>query len=232
VSTLVFSNGQRYELGGAASATTGTASLASSAGSVRKLESLPPLPRFQPIAGNTQAGPRPGAVRIRGAEITQLYPNLGATTLADGTVLRFAPTTDASRYRVEVDAESGTRVFEVDAQSPAVTISPGLLTPGTRYFWQVRTLDRVGQVARGTAEFITLGVDAARARTALKTAVDASADVTSLALLAEVDRNLGLLMEARDEFRAAVARAPGQADLRQALERLEQRLAERDQSVR
>ena len=231
--TLVFLNGARYELGESATATTGTTSITSSSGPVRRLEPLPSLPRFLPIAGNTQAGPRSGAVRIRGAEITHLYPGGDTTALADSTVLQFGPLADASRYRVEVDAESGARVFEVETQSSTVTISPGVLIPGARYYWQVRSLDRAGQAARGTAEFTTLSAETARERAALKAAVEATGDATSLALLAELDRSLGLLREARDGFRAALARAPDQSELRRFLDRVEQRLAAgRDQSMR
>ena len=106
--TLVFSSGARYELGETAKATAGTISLASSSGPVRELQAVPPLPRISPIAEGTRAGPRSGAVRIRGATITHLYPDSGSATLADSTVLRFTPVADASRYRVEVETETGT----------------------------------------------------------------------------------------------------------------------------
>lgn len=231
--TLVFSSGARYELGETAKATAGTRSFASISGPVRELQAVPPLPRFPPIAESARVGPRSGAVRIRGVTIAHLYPDSGTATLADSTVLRFTPVPDASLYRVEVEAENGTRVFQVEAQSPTVSISPGVLKPGARYYWQVRTLDRIGQVAQGAGEFVTLSAQTAQARAALKEALEVAGDAPSLALLAEIDRSLGLLVEAREEFRAALAKAPGDVALRRALDRLEQQLAaERDKSAK
>jgi hypothetical protein len=112
----------------------------------------------------------------------------------------------------------------VVTQSPAVTISPGVLKPGSKYYWRVRTLDRSGQVARGSAEFLTLAADIAAARATLERSLGAVGDISSLALLAEIDRSLGLLVEAREKFRAAVADAPEDAALRHALDRVEQQL--------
>jgi hypothetical protein len=229
--TLVFASGARYELGERAKATLGTSSLASSTGPVRRLEPLPPLPRVSPIADSARAGARSGAVRIRSATIAHLYPDRGAATLADSTVLRFTPVRNASRYRVEVETETGASVFQGETESPTVAIAAGILKPATKYYWQVRTMDSVGQVARGSAEFVTLGSETARARAALEAALAGAGEAASLALLAEIDRSLGLLVEARDEFRAALARAPGDVALRHALDRLEQQLAaDRDKS--
>jgi hypothetical protein len=231
--TLVFSSGARYELGETAKATAGTTSLASSAGPVRELEAVPPFPTVLPITASARTGPRYGAVRIRGATLTHLYPHGDAATLADSAALRFAPVSDASRYSVEVETESGTSVLRVETQSPSVSISPGILKPGAKYYWQVGTLDRIGQAARGAAEFVTLSAEAASRRAALKQSLEAAGDAASLALLAEIDRSLGLLIEAREEFRAALAKAPGDVSLRSALERLEQDLAaEREKSER
>jgi hypothetical protein len=222
--TIVFSSGTRYELSGTARVTLGTTSLASRVGPVRQLTALPPLPKLAPIAGSARAGPRSGAVRIRGATISRLYPDAGSATLADSTVLRFEPLPDASRYRVDVQIESGASVLQVETQSPTVSISPGILKAGARYYWDVRTLDRAGQAARGAAEFMTLDGETVRARAALKESIDAAGDAQSLAFLGEIDRHLGLLTEARDAFRAAVAKAPDDVALRHALERLEQQL--------
>ena len=231
--TLVFASGVRFELGENAKVTVGDTSLASTVGAVRRLEAVPPLPKIAPITESAKTGSRPGAIRIRGGTIAGLYPNDGASTLVESTVLRFRPVADASRYSVEVETESGTTVFQVQTQSATVSVSPGILKEGARYYWQVRTLDRVGQAARGGAEFVTLAAEPARARAALKASLDAAGDAPSLALLAEMDRNLGLLAEAHDAFRAALATAPGDRGLRQALEALERQLAsEGEQSPR
>ena len=223
--TLVFASGARYELGEKAQATAGTGSLASSSGPVRQIDRVPPFPPFSPIAKRARAGPQYGAVRIRGAVITHLYPDSGATTIADSTVLRFTPLPDASRYRVELQTANGASVFQVETQSPIVSISPGVLTPGAKYYWEVRTLDRIPQVARGAAEFATLDPDTVRARATLKESLEGAGDTPSLALLAEIDRRLGLLVEARDALRAALAKAPHDVALREALDGLERQLA-------
>jgi hypothetical protein len=227
--TLVFSSGARYELGATAKVTAGTDAVASSSGPVRVVEAVPPLPRIAPIAAESRAGSRPGAVRIRGTTITRLYPDARATALADTTVLRFMPLPDASRYQVDVHTDFGASVFRTETQLPTVTIAPGVLKPGAKYHWEVRTLDRIGQAARGAAEFVTLDAEAVQARTTLKQSLEAAGDAASLALLAEIDRSLGLLVEAREEFRAALAKAPDDVALRQAFDRLEQQLAAEDE---
>jgi hypothetical protein len=230
---LVFAGGARYELGQAARVTLGTSSLASASGLVRSLAAVPPLPAVAPIAKSDRAGARAAVIRIRGGTIAGLYPDDGASTLPESTVLRFTPIPGASRYSVEVETESGTTVFQVQTQSSTVSVSPGILKEGARYYWQVRTLDTVGQAARGGAEFVTLEAEPARARATLKASLEAAGDAPSLALLAEIDRSLGLLAEARDGFRAALDRAPGDGGLRQALEAVERQLAsEGEESAR
>jgi hypothetical protein len=229
--TLVFASGARYELGEIAQVTVGAIAVTSRSGPVHELDRVAPFHALAPIAESSRAGSEYAAVRIRGTAITHLYPDSGATTLADSTVLRFRPLQDASRYSVEIRTANGARVFQVETQSPIVSVSPGVLKPGARYFWDVRTLDRVSQVARGEAEFVTVSDEPARARAALRESLPSAGDAASLALLAEMDRSLGLLVEARDGFRAAIAKAPDDVALRQALDRVERQLAaEREKS--
>ena len=84
---------------------------------------------------------------------------------------------------------------------------------------------QVGSVEVTGYSEITLTKEQAGARTALKAA--AEADVTLLALLAEIDQGLGLLREAREEFRVAAAREPENASLGSALARLDQWMDDR-----
>jgi hypothetical protein len=139
---------RRTSFGEAAKVTLGSSSLATTFEKVRPLEAVPPLPKIAPITESARAGARTGGVRIRGGTIAGLYPNDGAATLTESTVLRFTPVPDDSRYSVEVETDSGTMLFQAQTQA-----------------------------------------------------------------------------EARDGFRAALARAPGDAGLRQALETLERQLA-------
>jgi hypothetical protein len=101
-------------------------------------------------------------------------------------------------------------------------VPAGTLKPGTTYFWRVETLDRFGAAARGEAGFSTVGADTQRSRDALAAAIGTSESPRALGLLAEIDRRIGLLRESRDGFRAAVARAPEDKALREALARIEQ----------
>jgi hypothetical protein len=61
-------------------------------------------------------------------------------------------------------------------------------------------------------------------RAALKTAVELSGDADSLALLAEIDRRLGLLREAREEFGAALERASAREAVRAAIAQIDEAL--------
>jgi hypothetical protein len=229
--TLAFADGSRSELTGAASGRLGASGLAASSGSVRALGRVPPLPRVSPIAGETRAS-RAGAVRIRGTRIDGLYPRGGWASLAEETRLRFAPVNGASRYRVEVEDESGKSVFAAETGAEAVAVSSGVLKPGERYYWRVKTLDRAGAVARGEAEFVTLSAENSALRLGLRKSAALGDDAAGLALLAGIDRGLGLLFEARDGFRRALAAAPDDAGLRHALEELEQSLAANDEPAR
>jgi hypothetical protein len=222
--TLAFASGARYELAARANARTSQGSLIAGSGAVRTLTPVPPLPLIAPIAAMARPEPRAAAVRIRGGGITGMYPDGGASSEADSTWLRFAPLSDASRYHIEVRNESGRRVFHAETHTATLRVPSGVLTPGGTYYWEVRTVDRIPQTARGNARFVTLDAETARARAAFKASLEDANDAASLALLAEIDRALGLLGEACEELRAAVARAPDDAALRRALESLEQQL--------
>jgi hypothetical protein len=224
--TLAFANGSRHELGASASVTLGSSGLARSSGPVKALTPIPPLPQIAPLASDAHPGARAAAVRIRGKRITGLYPRGEVSALPDETQLRFAPVPGAASYRVEVEDESGVVVFQAEVESPGVRVSPGVLKPGARYFWMVRTLRGSGSPARGEAEFATLRAEVIESRAKLRHALEKPDEAASLALLAEVDRELGLLAEAHDAFRAALDRTPDDAALRNALRQLEATLAE------
>jgi CHAT domain-containing protein/Tfp pilus assembly protein PilF len=228
--TLAFANGRRYELGERSRATLGPANLSLRSGPVRPLRPVPPLPRLLPIAEEEQPGLRAGAVRIRAERITGLYPRRGAATLADATSLHFEPVDGAGKYQVEVHDRQGNVIFEAETVTSTVNISAGFLQPGVPYHWTVRTIERVGPVAKGEAGFVALPRKTAEAREALRRSLEKAGDGASLALLAEVDRSLGMLFEARDGLRAAVERLPGDVALAEELAVIEEQL-EDDQAV-
>ncbi|HEY7213363.1 MAG TPA: hypothetical protein VIC28_01975 [Thermoanaerobaculia bacterium] len=223
---LAFINGLRYELGAHSRARLGPRGLASRTGLVRPLPTTPPLPGLSPISARDRPGRRAGALRIRSESIAGLYPDHGATALAQETILRFQPVAGTPRYRVEVRDDQGRAVFSTETAGAEVRVPAGVLQPGLRYSWQVSTVERAGPVARGEAEIVTLPRQIAEAREALRKAAGEAAAGVPLALLAEVDRGLGLLAEAREELRAALRESPGDAALEKAFADLDRRLQE------
>jgi len=220
-STVAFATGRRYELGVGAKVTLAEDGFSAQSGSVQTLSSVPPLPRVAAIAQDAPSASRAGAVRIRGLRIADLYPRADSTTLPDATVLRFAPTAEATTYKVDIEDEGGKTVFSIETQAPSIAISAGVLKPAARYDWRVRTLNKPGPAARGEGEFTTLSSHAVTEREALRQPLHAAGDAASLALLAEIDRRLGLLYEAREDLRAALVKSPGNEAIREALKRLE-----------
>lgn len=221
---LAFSNGTRYELGPSSSARLGKSELESQVGSVRRLPSVPPLPHIDRIVEDAAVGSRAGALRIRGRSSSTLYPSPGTTSIADATTLRFEPVAGATQYRVEVTDGTGKAIFQKETSSTSLPIPAGLLKPGSRYGWTRRALDRNETVQSAHSQISTLDAAAQSSRAALRKSLGPAGDPTSFALLAGVDRNLGLLWEAREELRQAVAQSPRNKDLRDALTRLDQGL--------
>jgi hypothetical protein len=196
-------------------------------GTIRPLDPVPPIPRLAFTAAGSKPGMRSGAVRIRGAQpgrISFLYPRAETAALPDSTVLRFSPVSGAARYGVVLANQAGSTIFETETQSAQVTVPAGVLRPGARYFWKVRTVETTGPGASGESEFMTLSTDEINLRASFKARMETAGDAESLAFLAEIDRRLGLLLEARDEFQAALAKSPSDPALRRILEETEKEL--------
>jgi hypothetical protein len=217
---LVFWSGRRYSIGDEARCTLGEDELRASRGVVTALSPLPPLPALARIRADERAGSRAAAVRIRGDRIETLHPRHGESAPIAGTVLRFERVADAGRYLLEVRDEAGGTIWQLATAENRVALPPGTLKPETRYSWTVRTLGAAGPVARGEAEFTTLGAQAERERSALKAVLESMGDAPSLALLAEVDRELGLVAEASEGAERALRNVGDDAALRDALQAL------------
>jgi CHAT domain-containing protein/Tfp pilus assembly protein PilF len=217
---LAFATGRRWELGGGARVTLGTTDLTDRSGDVRSLPKLPRLPRLAPIRKEDHAGQKAGAVTIRGERIAGLYPGRGATALAEATVLRFQMVDPGARYQVEVQDGHGAVVFSAVTSDTAVKVPADHLRPGASYHWAVRTLGRPCGDAHGETSFRTLDRDTAQCREALRRAASRHKDLT--ALLAGIDKQIGLLAEARDELRTAAAASPEDSGLRTALAQTEE----------
>jgi hypothetical protein len=221
---LVFSNGNRYALEAGTRATVNEGGPQASAGKVSPLDPLPSLPRLKPLAN--AAGTTPAATRVRGGpdRIRNLYPCAGSASLVESTVLRFSASEGATSYRIEIEDESGRSVLDAETQSAALTVPAGVLRPGAHYYWSVRTVERIGSTMRAESEFSTLPEDDTHRRSVLRSALMKAGDAESLALLAEVDWRLGLLAEAREEFRAALMKSPTDPALQRAIAEVDKEL--------
>ena len=217
--TLVLAGGKRFELGPRARATIAVDRLTSLSGPITQLTSLPPLPRIAALDASRPKGP-PGGIRLRGPRISGLSP-FDAVTLAPHTRLRFAPVAGAGKYGIEIEDDSGRRVFGVETTDSEVLVPGGVLEPGVAYQWTVRTLNLSGATARGTGQFRTLSSEDERDREALRRSLDAEGGARALALLAAVDQRLGLYAEALDGFREALRRTPDDMAIAQAVRSLE-----------
>lgn len=217
--TLAFSNGNRCELGPTARTSLTAKDCVSSSGPVRRLSPVPPLPHVPRTVVDATKDKGYAAVRVRTNETRNLYPHAGAATLANETILRFSVLNDAE-YQVKVIDQSGRAIFDSTTRSGEVRAPTGLLKPDTRYSWTVRMLVPSGPAEAGREQFTTVPAEAAGRRGVLRESLLASDDASSLALLAGIDENLGLLWEAREELGQALAKDPGDENLRKALERV------------
>lgn len=226
--TLVFANGNRYEVSERTRLSLTRSGPNILTGSVRALDPLPPIPRLAAIANAAQAGARAGAIRLRGesgARIYNMYPRFDTKSLPDHTILRFDAVPGATRYVVKLEDESGHSVFDAATQLTAIAVPASVLRPGSRYRWEFCTVDRTGPPVQGEEEFSTLSEEDIRQRAALYAALQKQDDAASLALMADVDQRLGLWSEAREEFRAAIAKIHTDSSYRQALTEMDDRLA-------
>jgi hypothetical protein len=212
---VAFWSGNRYELKAKGQARVAHLSLEATSGNVTRLPQVPNMPNFEPLA-DEKPGDRPGATRLRAEPIRHLYPARPAIALADSVTLRFEPAA-AARYQVRIENDDGSTAYETQTASAQVVVPPAALRPGNRYFWTVRTVTAAGWSLYGSAEFRTLDADRVRDRDGFRKALGDPPDASSLALMAVVDRRLGLLAEAQAELRAAVQLSPGDAELARAL---------------
>lgn len=216
---LAFSSGDRYELKEKAKATLGKDGFTSLKGSVEKLAPVPVMPQIVSISKEARPGSRLGGIRLRGAKrfISGLYPSEGAKVLAEKAVLTFEPIEGVEKYRVEIEDEWGNNIFSIETASHKVVASPGVLNPGANYYWQVRTQDRDTPSIFGEAIFTTVTEENARMRNSLKSIVDQSKDVANILLLAQMDISLGLLREACETLKSALALFPDNSGIKNAI---------------
>jgi hypothetical protein len=203
---LAFFTGDRYEFGEKSSATVGPKALERTSGPIRALPPVPGIIEIAPIAREERAGTRLAATRIRaaGPSIGGLYPSEGAAVASETAFVQFEPAEGYDTYRIDIEDESGNAVFSVETSSSTVRIPADALRPAKRYYWTVRTLDAARPTRRADALFSVLSNEDARRRAVFKAQVEGSGDQSLLALLAEVDRGLGLRREACQELQQAL----------------------------
>jgi hypothetical protein len=218
---LAFVDGSRYELRDGARATLAASGPKSTSGTVRALSSIPPLPQLAAIPAPAREGSRPAAVRLRANRLTGLYPGGGWSSLAGETCLAFVGVPGAARYQVEVEDDSGHKIFERETQEPRMALPADLLKPGAKYYWRARTLDARGPAARGETEFATLPAESAARLVDLRRVLLDSRDAATLALLGHIERGLGLALEARERLLAAASLEPHNPSLAASLRELE-----------
>jgi hypothetical protein len=174
-----------------------------------------------PLAAAERPARELGAVRLRPGAIEGLTPDRGVVPPESAT-LAFRPVANAPRYRVIVLDGVGRMIHDVETDASEVALPADLLRAGESYLWQVATVGRPGATLRGEAEFRTLDVRAAKLRSALRAAHETSTP-EALLLLAEVDRRLGLAVEARSAADRLSASAAGDEPLRRAIAGLVER---------
>jgi len=222
--TLALAGGRRYELPPSTRIRVHGDGIEPLAGQPRELATSAPLPKLASLAPDSRPGVRAGALRVRGRTLRDLNPREDGLTLAGATTLSFTALPGVGEYHVEIEDDRGETVFHATTPASQIRVSAGVLQPGRRYRWSVRGSSADG-LARGEAEFRTLDAEAAARRERFRASL-AGDDASSAALLAEVDRALGLLTQARDGFALALERAPTDAALKRALDDVEARLRE------
>ena len=212
--SLILLNGRTYQLDGGARATVGADALTAVNRQVREMNRLPPIPKFVPLADT--AVNVSGATPIRGvAHMKDLFPQ-HVRAIASHVRLSFAALPNVANYSVTLEDEDGNTLFRVTTPATTVEVPSDILGPGSRYSWSVRAFGLSGVLAEGTAEFVTMSKDDFDRRSAFAKATNPDDRAMQLALLADVDQQLGLLAEARDEFEAALELRPSDPALQHA----------------
>lgn len=219
--TLAFADGRRWRVTGRARIQVQADGLRVEGAEAEPLQRVPTIPLIAGV-GPEVAGGRAGAIRIRqGERMTCLYPGPEARTLPDHTTLSFGSNPRASSYRATVEDEAGRIVFSAETRQTTIELPSGVLQPGRRYYWSVRTLQSAGPAATGESVFATLSVEELQQRDAFLQGMTERSDAESQGLMAEVDRRLGLLSEARRGFVRAKALTPHSEGLEAAIVEIE-----------
>lgn len=219
---LVFSNGKRWELNASTKVRISAKGVEKIAGKLHQLPALTPLPPLPAMAPGQVDSSRAGATMWRSPVITGLFPHSPFLVLPDHVVLRFTPLKDASAYDIVILDEQEKPVYRSKAApGDEIEVPAGTLLPGRVYHWRVST--RTGRMPYiGEAHLLTLGA-AKLAERSRYLAASSSTDRDAAMARVSVDRQLGLLLEVRDQLRAALKQQDDE-DLRALLKDTEERM--------
>jgi hypothetical protein len=216
--TVILLNGHRFELGPSARATIGATHLSATAGPIRELDPVPPIPKIAPLSIATGTA---AVTAVRGAgKIRGLCPREGMAALAGPVTLSFQKVDGAAAYQVIVQDAEGNSIADEYTKSTEITIP---LQPGRHYSWRIRAWGAADVIAENQAGFVTLTSEQIQARKAFADGIRTLADGS--ALLAEVDLACGLVREAIAGFQAALKLKPDDPALSRGLHRAEFALA-------
>lgn len=223
---LVFGNGSRFEMRDGARATVTPDGLKNISGIIRELSRVPVLPKLASIEDTEKTAITAGAVRlVRGNSIDDLYPRARARSLPDETTLRFSPIVGAVDYTIVIQDHDGGAVLKVRATSSIVLVPPGVLKPESQYHWHVRANVIIGPSHTGQADFSTLTSTEIDRRLVWQALLANAEDPDLITLAAELDRQLGLLFEAREKLLTAIKIWPNETKVRSQLAKVNEDLA-------
>jgi hypothetical protein len=208
--TLLHQTGKKIEIGPRSKAIVESNDVRRVRGNVSVVGSMPRLPKMPPAVSAEVNTSRPAAVRVRSQALKLFRPVNGSYLLHEDVVLRFEPAAGAARYGVTIANEAGTTVLDIETDETSVKVPNGVIEPGQRYVWNVRTVDAVTGTYRGEAEFQTLDSEQAAARRDFMDRLNQD-DWKSLAVMASIDARLGLTEYAQRAIEKAMPKAPDEA---------------------
>lgn len=220
---VVLIDGGRYELGERSRARLEKGALRTVAGDVRHLPEVTEIPKLAAIADRLPTA-RGGVVRVRGPKLQHCYPAANVSILPGQSVFSFEPVAEATTYVLEIENDEGVVIHRAQSSGGPVTIPAEILKPGAIYYWEIRGLAPGAEGPQCGAEFSVLPLEDETRRAALRTVVQNMGDADSLALLGEVDRRLGLLREAREEFAAALRQSSTPETIRSVIMQIDVRM--------
>lgn len=225
--TVAFLSGKRFEVEPDSRVLVQETGLKSIRGGFKTLPSVPSSVSLKPIL--LEPGTKSAAsVRLRAGEddevVTGMYPRDGASIMLSQADFRFNPVSDANKYRITIEDDSGNTLFDSIIKETTAHVSSPQLKPGNSYHWRVEASGASGAFAWGGASFYTLSDEQSGMRENLRKYAESETDPSSWTLLANLDLSLGLLQEAEEDLRQALSLSGGNRDLEEALANVIKRL--------